>query len=250
MKLPPRPRSPLTIVVLELICEEPLHPYRMQTLITQRGKGEIANVTQRNSVYQTIDSLCRAGLIAIQKTSQDSRRPERTIYEATAHGRLTLRSWIRTGLSTVAREFPEFPAVLATLYGVDGPADLAFLLGARVEVLKVRLPPLERPAPGVPRLFRLEGEYIAAMIRAECKWLRGVIAELQSGHLAFPTKAEMLQMGPDMGGPSAEAIHKYAKEFRASFLSDEPKRRRTKKTRNPPRAPQAAARKANPSRSR
>jgi DNA-binding PadR family transcriptional regulator len=196
-----------------------MHPYRMQTLITQRGKEQIANVTQRNSIYQTIDSLRRAGLIAIRETSQANRRPERTIYEATEHGRLTLRSWVRTGLSTLAREYPEFPAVLATLYGVEGPADLAILIGARIEALKSRLISLERPVHGVPRLFLLEGEYMAAMVRAECKWLRAVAADLQSGRLEFPTQAEMLEIASNLGPPSANAVRKYARELQASSLT-------------------------------
>ena len=75
--------------------------------------------------------------------------------------------------------------MLATLYGVEGPADLAILLGARIEALKTRLTALERPVPGVPRIFLLEGEYMAAMVRAECKWLRGIAVDLQSGRLAF-----------------------------------------------------------------
>jgi DNA-binding PadR family transcriptional regulator len=228
MSLPSRPRSPLTIVVLALTCEEPMHPYRMQTLITQRGKGEIANVTQRNSVYQTIDSLCRAGLIAVRETSQDSRRPERTVYEATEHGRLTLRSWIRSGLSTLSREFPEFPAVLATLYGVEGPTDLAILLSARMGSLKSRLVGLERTVPGVPRIFLLEGEHMAAMIRAEYKWLRALVTDLQSGRLTFPTQAEMLQIAPDLGGPSAAAVRKYAKGLQTSSLSHQTKKKHGK----------------------
>src|SRR4051794_20104541 len=118
MTAPSRPRSPLWIVVLGLACEEPMHPYRMQTLIEQRGKGQIANVAQRNSVYQTIGALERAGLIRARGTARDENRPERTIYEATEAGRRTLRDWVRGGLAAAAREFPEFPAVLATLYGV------------------------------------------------------------------------------------------------------------------------------------
>src|SRR3954469_5826512 len=108
----PRPRSPLWMVVLALACEEPMHPYRMQTLIKQRGKDHVANVAQRNSVYQAIEALQRAGLIAIRETTRDENRPERTVYEATAVGRDTLRAWLRTVLSTPAREFPDFPAAL------------------------------------------------------------------------------------------------------------------------------------------
>jgi len=83
MPHPARPRSPLWMVVLSLVCEEPMHPYRMQTLIKERGKHEIANVAQRNSVYQTIAALRRAGLIAVRETAREERRPERTVYEVT-----------------------------------------------------------------------------------------------------------------------------------------------------------------------
>src|SRR6266567_4177847 len=88
-----RPRSPLWMVVLSLACEEPMHPYRMQTLIEQRGKDQIANVAQRNSIYQTIAALLRAGLIEVRETSRAERRPERTVYEATDTGRQALRAW-------------------------------------------------------------------------------------------------------------------------------------------------------------
>jgi DNA-binding PadR family transcriptional regulator len=53
----PRPRSPLAMVLLALLAEEPMHPYRMQQLIKGRGKDKIANVARPNSVYQTIDRL-------------------------------------------------------------------------------------------------------------------------------------------------------------------------------------------------
>src|SRR6185503_11676947 len=145
MTPPSRPRSPLWFVVLGLACEEPMHPYRMQTLIKQRGKDQVANAAQRNSVYQTITALQRAGLIAARETTRGDNRPERTVYEATPEGRRTLREWVRNGLATPAREFPEFPAVLATLYGPDDTDDFADLLRARVEALIPRVADLEQP---------------------------------------------------------------------------------------------------------
>src|SRR4029450_1415388 len=96
MAHPARPRSPLWMVVLSLVCEEPMHPYRMQTLIKERGKDEVANVAQRNSVYQTIAGLRRAGLIAVRETSRDERRPERTVYAITDGGRRRFQEWMRT----------------------------------------------------------------------------------------------------------------------------------------------------------
>src|SRR4029450_4286062 len=113
MPVPTRPRSPLWMVVLALVTEEPMHPYRMQVLIKERGKDQIANVTQRNSVYQTIAALLRAGLIAVRETARDERRPERTVYEVTPEGQRTLDSWMRAVLSAPARDFPDFPAALS-----------------------------------------------------------------------------------------------------------------------------------------
>src|SRR5215470_15538819 len=156
---PALPRSPLWMIVLSLACEEPMHPYRMQTLIKQRGKDRVANVAQRNSVYQTIEALLRAGLIAVRETARDANRPERTVYEATDEGRRTLHAWVRTVLSTPAREFPDFPAALSLLDPSLKPAELRGLLEARVAALEGRLAAHGGPYPPIPRLFLLEEEY-------------------------------------------------------------------------------------------
>src|SRR5262245_34804754 len=182
----PRPRSPLSMVVLALACEEPMHPYRMQQLIVERGKDHVANVAQRNSVYQTIDALRRAGLIRVRETSREERRPERTVYEATEEGRRTFRSWMRTVLSTPAREFPDFPAALSLMDPSLQPEDLRALLEQRIAALEPRLAELETPVPGLPRVFLLEEEYMAAIVRAEIAWLHSIVADLRSGRLGFP----------------------------------------------------------------
>ena len=179
-----RPRSPLWMVVLSLVSEEPMHPYRMQALIKERGKDQIANVAQRNSVYQTIAALLRARLIAIRETSRDERRPERTIYEVTEDGREMLRSWMRTVLSAPAREFPDFPAALSLVAGA-APDEIRSLLETRIGALETRLAELEKPVPNLPRLFLLEAEYAAAVVRAEIQWLQGVTNDLRSGQLTW-----------------------------------------------------------------
>src|SRR5277367_4777355 len=162
MTIPPPPLSPLRMVVLALTCEEPMHPYRMQTLIKQRGKDLIANVVQRNSVYQAIDALQRAGLIAVRETARDDRRPERTVYEATAAGQQALQTWVRTGLAAPAREFPAFPAALASLACLGDLQELANLLEARIEAQTMRLAEFEQSVPNVPRIFLLESDFLAA----------------------------------------------------------------------------------------
>jgi DNA-binding PadR family transcriptional regulator len=215
----PRPRSPLWMVVLAFACEEPMHPYRMQTLIKQRGKDKVANVAQRNSVYQTIEALRRAGLITVRETMREARRPERTVYQATPEGRRALVSWIRHGISTPAREFPEFPAALSLVFGSATPDELAALLEARAESLRARRAELETPFPNIPRVFLLEDEYSAALVKAELTWLSAIIRDLRSGRLAFPTEEEIRRISPQEGAPSEKAIRRAKRSRRGHSTS-------------------------------
>jgi DNA-binding PadR family transcriptional regulator len=177
------------MVVLALLAEAPMHPYRMQQLIKYRHKDDVVNVAQRNSVYQTIDRLLRAGLITVRETSRAEKRPERTTYEITDEGLTTLRQWLRTMLSTPAREFPEFPAALAFLPLLTAD-DARRQLETRVTALEEKLAVLdaevaaatggERP---LPRLFLVEDEYMRAVTEAELKWVRSLVADLRAGRL-------------------------------------------------------------------
>ncbi|MFY1670239.1 PadR family transcriptional regulator [Plantactinospora sp. WMMB334] len=72
-----------------MLTEEPTHAYRTQQLIKERCKDEVANVSQRNSVYQTIQRLVRDGLVAVASTERAENRPERTTYRITDAGRVT-----------------------------------------------------------------------------------------------------------------------------------------------------------------
>lgn len=179
-------RSPLAMALLSLVCEAPAHAYRMQQLIKERRKDAVINVAQRNSVYQTIDRLRRDGLIAVRETTREENRPERTIYQATEVGRETLRQWMRTMLSTPAREFPEFPAALAFL-PVLPPEEVRAALAERVATLTSRLSSLDAElAEGrgfLPRVFLVESEYQIAVLRAELDHVRQLVAELADGRL-------------------------------------------------------------------
>jgi DNA-binding PadR family transcriptional regulator len=179
-----RPRSPLAMVLLAMLAEAPMHPYRMQQLIKGRGKDRIANVAQPNSVYQTIDRLLRDGLIAVHATARAENRPERTAYEITDLGTETLHGWMRTILSAPAREFPDFPAALSLLALLD-PADLRPMLEARAEALAARLAELENPPFELPRLFLIEDEYQAVVTRAELDWVRSVVDDLAAGRFTW-----------------------------------------------------------------
>ncbi|MFD1367582.1 PadR family transcriptional regulator [Actinoplanes sichuanensis] len=176
-------RSPLAMVLLALLVEAPMHPYRMQQVIKERGQDQLVNVAQRNSVYQTLDRLVREGLARPGETSREPGRPERTVYEVTEEGAASLRRWLLEMLPEPAREFPEFPVALAFLPMLT-PAETRELLERRVERLTERAGAVDAQAPpGLPRLFLIEDEYRAGMLRAEITWLRALIAELDDGTL-------------------------------------------------------------------
>lgn len=107
--------SPLALIVLAMLTEAPMHAYRIQQLVKLRGKDEVVNVKQRNSLYQTIERLQRDALIAVRETERDGAFPERTVYEVTDAGRDTARMWLREQLARPAREYPSFPAALSVL---------------------------------------------------------------------------------------------------------------------------------------
>ncbi|MFI1989491.1 PadR family transcriptional regulator [Actinoplanes sp. NPDC020271] len=178
-------RSPLAMLLLALLVEAPMHPYRMQQVIKERGQDQLVNVAQRNSVYQALDRLVREGLARAGETTREAGRPERTVYEITDEGEATLRRWLLEMLPAPAREFPEFPVALAFL-ALISPAQTRELLNQRAETLTERIAALAAQAPpGLPRLFLLEDEYRAAVLRAELSWLRGVVADLDNGTLTW-----------------------------------------------------------------
>ncbi len=180
--------SPLALAVLALLSEAPMHPYRMQQLIKQRGKDEVINVRQRASLYQTIERLLRDGLIVAQETTRAERRPERTIYALTDRGRETVGAWLRAMLSRPAHEFPAFPAAIAylpLLTPEDALRQLETRLGA-LEEEQARLDSqLDSVGPVLPRLFLLETEYLRAMLNAELAWVRCLVDDLRAGRLTW-----------------------------------------------------------------
>jgi len=166
-----------------------MHPYRMQQLIKARGKDEVINVRQRNSLYQTIERLLRGNLIAVRETERDGGFPERTIYAVTDAGRDTARLWLREQLAQPAREFPAFPAALSFLPLLT-PDDVHLQLETRVAALRrelARVDALRESAEAmqVPRLFLLEGELMRATLKTELEWVTGVVEDLRTGSVTW-----------------------------------------------------------------
>lgn len=200
-------RSPLALAVLALLDESPMHPYRMQQLIKERGKDQVVNVRQRTSIYQTIARLERDGLIHAQETARDEHRPERTIYAITEAGRETCRAWLREMLATPSNEFPELPAAISFLPLLT-MEDALQQLERRESALQAQLAELDaslEPVQGVlPRLFLLESEYLRTMLVAERDWVVQLVADLRARRLTW--SAEELQAFMD--SPAAASFER------------------------------------------
>lgn len=183
-------RSVLALAVLSMLTEEPMHAYRMQQLIKERRKDDVVNVGQRNSVYQTVQRLVREGLVEVAATERADNRPERTTYRITDAGRATLGDWLRTMLSTPAREYPEFPAALSFLPSLP-PVDATEALAARVTRLEERLVAVNEEIAAVsrflPRLFAIESEYQRQVVEAELTYVRALVEDLRAERMTWPS---------------------------------------------------------------
>ncbi len=181
-------RSPLALAVLALLHEEPMHPYKMQRLIKERGKDQVINVEQRASLYQTIDQLLRADLITFWETAREEGFPERTVYKLTDKGHQTAIEWLREMISTPAQEYPEFPAAISLLPLLT-PEDAIEQLESREARLIGQMAAMDQEiaqyASDLPRLFLLESEYMRTVWEAEVNWVRSLIADLRGGQITW-----------------------------------------------------------------
>jgi DNA-binding PadR family transcriptional regulator len=201
-------RSPIALAVLAMLYEAPMHPYRMQRLIKERGKDEVINVAQRAGLYQTIQRLEREGLISAQRTIRDDKRPERTVYEITESGRAIALEWMRQILSTPAAEYPEFPAAISFL-PLLSPDDALRQFELRAKAIEAELGRIDeglKQAAHVPRLFLLESEYLRAVQVTELAWVNAVVEDLRAGRLTWSEawlRQVAAQFSPDLTSGSA-----------------------------------------------
>src|SRR3979411_731229 len=99
--------TPLNLTVLGMLGGGPLHPYAIQSRMKAWGKDRVVDVSQRATLYKTIDRLRAAGLIDISKPERAHRFPERPLYALTEEGMRAGREWLTEMLATPRNEFPE-----------------------------------------------------------------------------------------------------------------------------------------------
>jgi DNA-binding PadR family transcriptional regulator len=181
-------RSGLALAVLALLFEAPMHPYRMQRLIKERGKDQVVNVGQRSQLYKTIDRLLREELIAVAEVEREAARPERTVYTITEAGRRATVDWTVGMLAGPRRDFPEFAAGLAYL-PVLTEEQVIEALSTRLDTLNAELAELEKsvePVLGVlPRVVLVETEYLRAHLRTDIEWVEALLDDLREGRMTW-----------------------------------------------------------------
>jgi DNA-binding PadR family transcriptional regulator len=201
-------RSGLALAVLALAAEEPMHPYRMQQLLRERGKDQVVNVGQRSQLYKTIDRLVRDGLLVARGTEREATRPERTVYAATDAGRDLAVTWTLDMLTAPRQEFGEFAAALSYLPLLD-PEVAADALALRLSDRRGELEHLRRELDHVvdvlPRVVLLDNEYAITHLEADVTHLAGLLDDLRSGALAWD-RAELLDIARriDAGGETKQ----------------------------------------------
>lgn len=165
-----------------------MHPYEMYQLLIQRREDRVVKV-RRGSLYHAVDRLLEQGLAAVRGTERAGNRPERTSYEITDAGRERLGGTIAELLATPVNEYPRFPLALGESHNLPRH-EVTELLGARVALLQAELAEIEQlmagaAARGVPRLYWVDVDYRATLLRTEISWLTATVADIASGDLPW-----------------------------------------------------------------
>jgi len=174
--------NPLALAVLTHLYECPRHPYELAGVLRERRK-EASIKLNYGSLYTVIEGLEREGYIQALETRREGRRPEKTVYRITDTGEAYMFEWMRELLSVPVKEYPQFEAALSLL-PVLAPEDVVPLLEARVRFLKKTLETCAEEAEAcremkLPRLFSIESEYYATMVRAECDFTQALVNDIR-----------------------------------------------------------------------
>lgn len=188
------------LTVLALLNLGPRHTYDMHRQMVDTHKDFVTGLPR--SMYHAVSRLLSDELIAVADTVRDGQRPERTVYEITAAGRRALANRVRRLLSVPDADTTTFVAALSFLGCLPVP-DATAALTERWETLRDRGGELARQLTAVrrllPRLLVVEVEYERDRVRAEARWVRGLLADLESGALAWPDDIRELEI-PEGGG--------------------------------------------------
>jgi len=185
---PRRLQGPLSIVILGLLAEEPLHPYAIGQRIRERAHDRLPGVRPA-SIYDVFKRLTTAQLISPNRPSREGRLPERVSYEITDAGRWALTQWVTDALGDPER-FDEFAAALSFMF-VLGRDHVIELLVARSGVLSTAIESdtsalAAAESEGIPSIFLSEHRYQLALRQTQLTWIQDFSEALRTGALRWP----------------------------------------------------------------
>jgi DNA-binding PadR family transcriptional regulator len=187
------------IAVLALLREAPMHPYQMQRLLHLRHKDKILAL-KRGSLYHAIRRLAESGLIEVEKTDREGKRPERTTYRITLVGINAFLDALRKIVARPRRESSECMAAMSFMIHLD-PGEACELLEERARNLRAEIAQivavLSDAAAHVARINLIEIEYLLAMLKAERAWVRVLQTEIREGSLTWDLKAVLRAAAAD-----------------------------------------------------
>ncbi len=167
-----------------------MHPYEMQQLMRER-RVDVRVKLKAGSLYHTVERLEANGHIEVVETQRDGRRPERTVYGLTESGRDAFTERARTMLSTPAEEYPEYPVALSAANDLEQDTvieDLNMRVLRLESSLAAQKVVLDRLAESdLPKLYWIEHEYIYRQRKSELDWTNGLIADVESGRICWPS---------------------------------------------------------------
>ena len=183
--------TPLALAVLNLLHEQPAHPYQLHQTMNDRGTDRFVKVTA-GTLYHTVQRLHRLGLVQPMATARAGRRPERTVYALTRDGCEQFHSELRAALRHPVREYPTFGSVVEMLRAL-APEDVVDLLEFRAINLEADIAGYQQAdigltRRGLPRIDLIEIGYATTLLRAELGWVVTLIDEIRSGALHWSAR--------------------------------------------------------------
>ncbi len=180
--------SPLALSILELLDEQPMHPYEMASKMRARHHDEFIRLNF-GTLYHSVDVLERNGWILPVEREKEGKRPERTIYKLTESGREVLTTTLGELLRQPHKEYPHFAAGLMFMHHLTAKQAAAHLheRGETLDVIVGKFQAVleELLRRGVTRLALIEVEHKIAMLDAEREWVRGLEREIDEGKLEW-----------------------------------------------------------------
>jgi DNA-binding PadR family transcriptional regulator len=178
--------NPLALAVLACLYERPMHPYEMAQTLRTRAKHESIRLNY-GSLYSVVESMEKRGLVEAVATTQEGRRPQRTVYGITEAGKVEMTEWLADLVAVPTKEYLQFEAALSLIHGLP-PDEAVQLLRQRADALDLRLDQLEAASDsaekrGIPHLFLLENDYVTALLRTEVEFTRRLVADIESGEI-------------------------------------------------------------------